>query len=122
MCTLCLYLQFAQNWDLPSLYSYENDSLDSLETGEMPVLVDNLPVIIETDIGTRHLENDSEDKHDDLEKHEEIMFSLWCVSIVHRLIPLSVVWPSRQRESERASLSLRGEYLDYELNTVLACR
>ena len=56
--------------------NYENDSLDNLETGEMPVLVDNLPVIIETDIGARHLENDSEDKHDDLDKHEEIMFSL----------------------------------------------
>lgn len=56
--------------------SYQNDSLDNLETGEMPVLVDNLPVIIETEIGTRHLEHDNEDKNDDLEKHEEIMFSL----------------------------------------------
>jgi len=54
--------------------NYQNDALDTLETGEIPVLVDNLPVIIETDIGSRHLEN--EEKNDDLEKHDEIMFSL----------------------------------------------
>ena len=56
--------------------AYENYSLNNLETGEMPVLVDNLPVIIETDIGSRHLEHDNEEKNDELEKHEEIMFNL----------------------------------------------
>ena len=56
--------------------AYQNDTLDNLETVEMPVLVDNLPVIIETDISTRHLDNETEDKHEDLSKHEEIIFTL----------------------------------------------
>ena len=56
--------------------NYQTDSLDNLETGEIPVLVDNLPVIIHSDIGTGHLHHDTEDKSDDLEKQEEIMFNL----------------------------------------------
>ena len=56
--------------------NYQTDSLDNLETGEIPVLVDNLPVIIHSDIGTGHLHHDAEDKSDDLEKQEEIMFNL----------------------------------------------
>jgi len=55
--------------------AYKNDSLDNLGTDQMPVLVDSLPVIIETDIGTR-LENDGDDKNDDLGEQEEIMFAL----------------------------------------------
>ena len=55
--------------------SYQNDALDNLETGEIPVLVDNLPVIIHSDIGSRHLDHDTEDKTDDLEK-QEMMFNL----------------------------------------------
>jgi len=56
--------------------NYQNESLDNLETGEIPVLVDNLPVIIHSDIGSRHLDHDTEDKNDHLEKQEEIMFNL----------------------------------------------
>merc|ERR1712173_50437 len=55
--------------------SYQNDALDNLETGEIPVLVDNLPVIIHSDIGPR-LHHHTEDKSGDLEKQEEMMFNL----------------------------------------------
>lgn len=52
---------------------YQADALNSLDTGDIPVLVDSLPVIIHTDIGSssRHLDGKS-----DLEKEEEMMFNL----------------------------------------------
>ena len=53
----------------PQLASYqEAGALDTLETGEIPVLVDNLPVIIQAD-----MENQS---REEMVKHQEIMFSL----------------------------------------------
>ena len=54
--------------------NYPGDSLDNLETSDIPVLVDNLPVIIHTDISNRALETD-----DEVEKHaasDEMMFNL----------------------------------------------
>ena len=64
--------------DYDQTLNYPDDALDNLETADIPVLVDNLPVIIHTDIANRHLDHESDDgqKHDDLEKHEEIMFNL----------------------------------------------
>ena len=47
--------------------NYQTDSLDNLETGEIPVLVDNLPVIIQADM---------DQSREEMVKHQEIMFSL----------------------------------------------
>ena len=65
--------------DYEQSLNYPGDSLvDNLESSDIPVLVDNLPVIIHTDIENRHLDPDDDvvEKHDDLDKHEEMMFSL----------------------------------------------
>ena len=56
-------------------YPDPSDALDNLETSEIPVLVDNLPVIIHTEIENRHnLESDDVDKS--LDKHDEMIFNL----------------------------------------------
>jgi len=47
--------------------SYQEPALDTLETGEIPVLVDNLPVIIQADM---------DQSREEMVKHQEIMFSL----------------------------------------------
>ena len=65
--------------DYEQTLNYPGDSLDNLETSDIPVLVDNLPVIIHSDITNRTLDaetDDEVDKHADLEKHDEIMFNL----------------------------------------------
>ena len=60
--------------DYDQSLNYPHDSLvDNLESSDIPVLVDNLPVIIHTDIENRHLDPDNDDS---VEKHEEMMFSL----------------------------------------------
>ena len=51
----------------PQLASYQEPALDTLETGEIPVLVDNLPVIIQADM---------DQSREEMVKHQEIMFSL----------------------------------------------
>jgi len=60
------------SYEQPMVSSYQGDALDTLETGEIPVLVDNLPVIIQTDIARHRLEETGED----LAKEQEMMFSL----------------------------------------------
>ena len=61
--------------DYDQSLNYPHDSLvDNLESSDIPVLVDNLPVIIHTDIENRHLDPDND--VDSVEKHEEMMFSL----------------------------------------------
>ena len=52
----------------PQLASYQEAGLDTLETGEIPVLVDNLPVIIQADM--------EDQSREEMVKHQEIMFSL----------------------------------------------
>lgn len=52
----------------PQLASYQEPGLDTLETGEIPVLVDNLPVIIQADM--------EDQSREEMVKHQEIMFSL----------------------------------------------
>ena len=51
----------------PQLANYQEPALDTLETGEIPVLVDNLPVIIQTDM---------DQSREEMVKHQEIMFNL----------------------------------------------
>ena len=55
---------------------YHDDTLDNLETSDIPVLVDNLPVIINPGIESSHLDTDNDEVDKSLEKHDEIMFSL----------------------------------------------
>jgi len=65
--------------DYDQSLNYPNVALDNLETSDIPVLVDNLPVIIHTDIASRHLDPETDDeveKHDDLDKHDEMIFNL----------------------------------------------
>ena len=50
----------------PQLSSYQESALDTLETGEIPVLVDNLPVIIQADM---------DQSREEMVKHQ-IMFGL----------------------------------------------
>ena len=51
----------------PQLATYQEPALDTLETGEIPVLVDNLPVIIQAD--------DMDHSREEMVKHQEIMFN-----------------------------------------------
>ena len=65
--------------DYDQSLNYPGAVLDNLETSDIPVLVDNLPVIIHTDIASRHLDTETDDeveKHDDLDKHDEMIFNL----------------------------------------------
>jgi hypothetical protein len=57
----------------PPLAGYQADALGALGTDEIPVLVDNLPVIIQTDMEQgRELGGGAEE----MAKHQEIMFGL----------------------------------------------
>ena len=49
----------------PQLASYQEPALDTLETGEITVLVDNLPVIIQADM---------DQSREEMVKHQEIMY------------------------------------------------
>ena len=56
--------------------NYPGDSLDNLETSDIPVLVDNLPVIIHTDISNRALDTETDDEVEKHASNDEMMFNL----------------------------------------------
>ena len=66
--TYLIHSEAASGLELEQEGAEYEPTMADLETGEIPVLVDNLPVIIETDMEGR--------EEEEMAKHQEIMFSL----------------------------------------------
>ena len=66
--TYLIHSEVAGGLELEQEGAEYEPTMADLETGEIPVLVDNLPVIIETDMEGR--------EEEEMAKHQEIMFSL----------------------------------------------